>query len=74
LEKLRATRSDIIAIRQCGLIAGIEFQAGLGEKITLSARNHGLLTRNILDTVVLMPPLCISDAEIDFALGALAEA
>jgi adenosylmethionine-8-amino-7-oxononanoate aminotransferase len=74
LEKLRATRSDIIAIRQCGLIAGIEFQAGMGDKITLAARNHGLLTRNILGTVVLMPPLCVSLEEIDFAMDALARA
>ena len=74
LEKLRFTRSDIVAIRQCGLIAGIEFPVGMGEKITLAARNHGLLTRNILDTVVLMPPLCVSVEEIDFAVAALARA
>jgi adenosylmethionine-8-amino-7-oxononanoate aminotransferase len=71
LEKLRNTRDDIVAIRQCGLIAGIEFQQGLGEKTTLAARDHGLLTRNILGTVVFMPPLCISPEEIDFALSAL---
>jgi adenosylmethionine-8-amino-7-oxononanoate aminotransferase len=74
LEKLCFTRSDIVAIRQCGLIAGIEFPVGMGEKITLAARNHGLLTRNILDTVVLMPPLCVSVEEIDFAVAALARA
>ena len=71
LEKLRSSRNDIIAIRQCGLIAGIEFQAGLGEKIILAARDHGLITRNILDTVVFMPPLCISKAEIDFVVNVL---
>jgi adenosylmethionine-8-amino-7-oxononanoate aminotransferase len=74
LEKLSATRNDMVAIRQCGLIAGIEFQAGMGDKITLAARNHGLLTRNILGTVVLMPPLCVSLEEIDFAMDALARA
>jgi adenosylmethionine-8-amino-7-oxononanoate aminotransferase len=74
LEKLRFTRSDIVAIRQCGLIAGIEFPVGMGEKITLAARNHGLLTRHILGTVVLMPPLCVSMEEIDFAVDALARA
>jgi adenosylmethionine-8-amino-7-oxononanoate aminotransferase len=74
LEKLRFTRSDIVAIRQCGLIAGIEFPVGMGEKITLAARDHGLLTRNILGTVVLMPPLCVSVEEIDFAVAALARA
>ncbi len=71
LENLRTARNDIVAIRQCGLIAGIEFQDGIGEKIILRARDHGLLTRHILDTVVLMPPLCISLEEIDFAMAAL---
>jgi len=71
LEKLRATTNDIITIRQCGLIAGIEFQAGLGEKIILAARDHGLITRNILDTVVFMPPLSVTTEEIDFAVTAL---
>ena len=74
LENLRGMRNDIAAIRQCGLIAGIEFRKGLGETIIRSARSHGLLTRNILDTVVFMPPLCISTEEIDFALAALAGA
>ena len=71
LEKLRAATNDIITIRQCGLIAGIEFQAGLGEKIILAARDHGLITRNILDTVVFMPPLSVTTEEIDFAVTAL---
>ncbi len=74
LEKLHATRSDIIAIRQCGLIAGIEFEKGLGEKIALAAREHGLITRHILDTVVLMPPLSVTAEEIDFAVASLARA
>jgi adenosylmethionine-8-amino-7-oxononanoate aminotransferase len=71
LEKLRSTRNDVIDIRQYGLIAGIEFQPGLGETIVKSLRNHGLLTRNILDTVVFMPPLSITEHEIDFAIEAL---
>lgn len=71
LENLRAESNNIIAIRQCGLIAGIEFQKGLGEKITLTARDHGLLTRNILDTVVFMPPLSVTPEEIDFCISAL---
>jgi adenosylmethionine---8-amino-7-oxononanoate aminotransferase len=72
LEKLRDTSKDIVTIRQCGLIAGIEYRKGIGESIILGARNHGLLTRNILDTCVFMPPLCISLEEIDFAVAALA--
>ncbi len=71
LERLRSTRDDIVDIRQCGMIAGIEFRNGLGAEVTHAARKHGLLTRNILDTVVLMPPLCVSTEEIDFAVNAL---
>ena len=71
LDKLRADRDDIIDIRQCGLIAGIELRKGLGEAAILAARENGLLTRRILDTVVLMPPLCVSLEEIDFAVDAL---
>ena len=74
LEKLRTIRKDIVEIRQCGLIAGIEFSAGKGEAIIRNCREHGLITRNILDTVVLMPPLCISEAEFDFAFAALVRA
>lgn len=61
-------------IRQCGLIAGIELTGGLGEKTVIAARKHGLITRNILDTVVLMPPLCITADEIGFAVGAVGKA
>lgn len=60
--------------RQCGLIAGIELHKGLGEKTVIAARKHGLITRNILDTVVFMPPLCITEEEIGFAFAALAVA
>ncbi|MFT4546455.1 MAG: adenosylmethionine-8-amino-7-oxononanoate aminotransferase, partial [Verrucomicrobiales bacterium] len=47
-------------IRQCGMMAGIDLLGGdgtLGAKACLAARGHGLLTRPVLDTVVLMPPL-----------------
>jgi adenosylmethionine-8-amino-7-oxononanoate aminotransferase len=72
LEKLRRTRNDIVEIRQCGLSAGIEFSAGMGDWIVRNCREHGLITRNILDTVVLMPPLSISLEEIDHAMNCLA--
>jgi adenosylmethionine-8-amino-7-oxononanoate aminotransferase len=74
LAELKSTSDRIVEIRQCGLIAGIELHTGLGEKTTLAARNHGLLTRNILDTVVFMPPLSISNGEIRFAFDALRNA
>lgn len=71
LANLKADLRNLREIRQCGLIAGIEFHQGLGERITLEARQHGLITRNILDTVVFMPPLSISLEEIDHSIEAI---
>lgn len=71
LAELKAKSKHIVEIRQCGLIAGIQLSPGLGIQTTLAARHHGLLTRNILDTLVFMPPLCISLDEIEFAIDAI---
>ena len=71
LGQLRSDLPQIREIRQCGLIAGIEYTEGRGLKVVEAARSHGLITRNILDTVVLMPPLSITHDEIDFAIEAL---
>lgn len=74
LEKLAVECFGIAEIRQCGLIVGIELRKGLGEKVIQAARDHGLITRNILDTIVFMPPLSISEEEIDFGIAALKQA
>ena len=81
LAALQARHPVIHDVRQCGLIAGIELRRPDGEKfppgerfgeaICHAARAHGLLTRPILDTVVLLPPLCVTPAELDHALAAL---
>jgi adenosylmethionine-8-amino-7-oxononanoate aminotransferase len=66
----------VIDIRQCGLIAGIEIKPGStdeqrGVKICLAARKHGLLTRPVVDTLVLMPPLSVTDSEMQRMVHAL---
>ncbi len=60
-------------VRQCGMIAGIELSSDeiIGAKICLAARKHGLLTRPILNTIVLMPPLCITNEELAIMVNAL---
>lgn len=73
-------------IRQCGLIAGIDvvadgesgrafpWQAQTGHRVCLAAREFGLLTRPVRDTVVLMPPLCITGAQLRAAVQAVGRA
>ena len=64
---------QVTGIRQCGFIAGIDVVRD-GARVCLAARRHGLLTRPIRDTVVLMPPFCITDAQLAAAVGALVAA
>lgn len=74
----------VVEVRQCGFIAGIELEKcheselstggegpGFAAEVCLEARCHGLLTRPIRNVVVLMPPLCITPAEIIRAADAL---
>lgn len=72
---------NVSEIRQCGLIAGIEvgrdtgepfpWQEQTGARVCLAARKYGLLTRPILDTIVLMPPLCTTRAQLERAADAI---
>ncbi|MFK7851891.1 MAG: adenosylmethionine--8-amino-7-oxononanoate transaminase [Akkermansiaceae bacterium] len=73
LDGLKTKHSQVDEIRQCGLIAGIQLKIGLGESTVQALRRHGLLTRNILDTIVFMPPLSIDFAEMDFAFEAISK-
>ncbi len=68
-------------VRQCGFISGIEIQRQIdipyrwqeqtGARVCVAARQHGLLTRPILDTIVLMPPYCITEAQLEKAVEAI---
>ena len=65
-------------VRQCGFIAGVEMQDSLvaagpamAAAVCIEARRHGLLTRPISNVVVLMPPLCITIAQLTKAVEAL---
>lgn len=70
LADLKATHPRVRAVRQCGFVAGIELDGG-GASACLAARDHGLLTRPIRDTVVLMPPLCTTAEELELAVRAI---
>ena len=77
LEKLKIQNQKVIDIRQCGLIAGIELLSDneiIGPKVCNAARDYGLLTRAIGNTVVFMPPLAIKNDEINDSIGAVQKA
>lgn len=83
LSDLRAL-ANVRDVRQCGYIAGIEVQDSSGEpfpwqeqtgaRVCFAARKHGLLTRAILDTIVLIPPLCTTDGQLQRAIDAIRRA
>lgn len=65
-------------VRQCRCIAGIEMEDSLetavpvmAAAVCIEARRYGLLTRSIWNVVVLMPPLCITIAQLTKAVEAL---
>ncbi len=76
----------VSAIRQCGMIAGIDvvtdaesgvpfpWQEQTGARICRAAQAHGLLTRPIRDTLVLMPPLAANAEHLSLAVEALSAA
>lgn len=74
IARLGERMRDMPGFRQCGMIAAITLEApdlSLGAKVCLAARKHGLLTRPIGNTIVLMPPLCVTLDEIDRMAAAL---
>ena len=84
LERHLAPLREVYEIRKCGLMAGVEvrrpdghpFDAALrmGSRICVAARAFGLLTRPIRDTIVLMPPFCVSETDLEEMAGAVGEA
>jgi adenosylmethionine-8-amino-7-oxononanoate aminotransferase len=69
-------------IRQCGLMAGVElveeksprrsyeYSRQVGARVTRAARKAGVLMRPLGDVIIFMPPLSITEAEIDKLLDA----
>ncbi len=77
IARLGALMADLPGFRQCGMIAAMTIDSpdrSLGSKVCLAARKHGLLTRPIGNTLVLMPPLCVTLEEIQRMVVALRSA
>jgi adenosylmethionine---8-amino-7-oxononanoate aminotransferase len=65
VEPLPAVRE----IRRCGFMVAIELEEHpvadrIGHRVTLAAREGGAIVRPLGDTIVLMPPLVISEGEL----------
>ena len=59
----------VTEVRRRGFMTGMELggfplEARMGHQVTLAARERGAIVRPLGDTVVLMPPLSISEAEL----------
>jgi adenosylmethionine-8-amino-7-oxononanoate aminotransferase len=70
--------AEVAEVRRRGLMAGIdlgEHDPGLrlGHRVTLEARQRGVIIRPLGDTVVLMPPLSISKRDLRRLVGVTAE-
>lgn len=77
LEACRGLR-HVLDVRQIGFIGAVEVgtdaPAGcMGNKVCTEMRQRGVLTRPIGNTIVVMPPYCISDRQLDRVLSVLAE-
>jgi len=55
------------------LVLGIDID-DCGLALCRRLREAGVLTRPILNTIVLMPPLVVSDEELEFLAGAFEQA
>ena len=72
--ELISRRPAVADVRVCGLIGAIDLEdqtPGRGAEVCVAARKHGLLTRPIRNTIVLMPPYCISTEEVQRAILAI---
>jgi ornithine--oxo-acid transaminase len=78
LARLRALRSPLVRdVRGRGLFVGVEIDGGrtTGKKVCEALLAHGILTKETRATVVrFAPPLIVTQAQLDFALDAIAAA
>ena len=81
LEELLAdveAMAEVAEVRQRGFMVGIDLgehdpALRMGHRVVLEARERGVIVRPLGDTVVLMPPLSISKADLRRLVGVVAE-
>lgn len=82
-ERLEPFRRDVrfANVRQLGTIAALDlvvedagYLAGVGPRLTQSFIDRGILLRPLGNTIYVMPPYCVTAAELDLIYAAVAEA
>ena len=79
LEEHVAPLATVAEIRRRGTMTGIDLvdfplEARMGHQVTLAARERGAIVRPLGDTIVLMPPLAITEDELRRLVAITAEA
>ncbi|MDQ3433711.1 MAG: aminotransferase class III-fold pyridoxal phosphate-dependent enzyme, partial [Actinomycetota bacterium] len=64
-----ASMPEVAEVRRRGFMTGIELterpaELRMGHRVTVEARRRGAIVRPLGDTVILMPPLAISEADL----------
>jgi adenosylmethionine-8-amino-7-oxononanoate aminotransferase len=71
LERELVKIPTIQEVRRVGLVVGFDIE-GCGQEFCRKLRERGVLTRPILNTIVIMPPLSVTMEELDFLVEAIA--
>jgi adenosylmethionine-8-amino-7-oxononanoate aminotransferase len=67
----------VVEVRRLGTMTGVQVRPSgerTGARVCMAARRGGVWLRPLGDTVVLMPPLTLAEAETELLVGALADA
>jgi len=69
---------EVTEVRACGFMTGIDLgehdpALRIGHQVTLEARKRGAIIRPLVDVIVLMPPLSISETDLRRLLDITAE-
>ena len=73
LDGLRAARPDVVkGVRGMGLLLALQFQSAIAPAVAAAANNEGVLLNPVLpDAVRFMPPLTITEADVDECVAKL---
>jgi len=75
LKSLQQKFPFIIDVRGCGLLLAIEFDSDIGQDVLMACLERGLLVNKLKPNAIrFIPPLIISNREVDEALGILDKA